>query len=567
MLRPRDSRSVFRPAICALGLTILALAAGSILAAERPRVYAVHNATVVPTPGEAIESAVVVVRDGLIEAVGSGIEIPSDAVEIDAGGGWVYPGLIDAHGTLGVQEPRAAAAGGESPGATRGGGNPTPAGAVHPLKRIHAERRVRDALQSFEGTRADAIERHRDLGITVMLATPGSGILRGSSTAILLAEGVPVPALILREGVAQHAAFERGRFGEGYPTSLMGTVAALRQSFLDAERYANWSERYAADPRGMRRPEHHAAFEALGPVLRGDAPLFFEVDGPENALLAARLADEFELDVVIEGAGHEWEMANEIAATGRALILPVGFPDKPDVKEPHDALAVGRRALRRWVDAPQGALRLHEAGVRFALTTNGLKNTANFYKNLREIIAAGLPEEIALAALTSVPAELLGVSRSVGSIEPGKIANLIVADGPLFAEQTEIRRVFVDGIPHEREVKEKPQGDPDAVVDPRGEWSVVFEFGSRTIQRTWTISGERPEFGGTAETRGGTVTFDEVQLEGNVMTLIFPAREGRPSSEVTVVIEGESFTGTAEMGSRSIEVEGSRTSGPEGGTR
>jgi hypothetical protein len=183
------------------------------------------------------------------------------------------------------------------------------------------------------------------------------------------------------------------------------------------------------------------------------------------------------------------------------------------------------------------------------------------------MIDAGLPEEVALAALTTVPAELLGLDRMLGTLEPGKLANVVVADGPLFGEETRIREVFVDGYRHVIKVKEKPKGDPNAVVDPRGEWSVTFETGRQSTARTWSIGGDANAYTGTAETRGGTVEFEEVTLAGNVLTLRFPAQGSRGSFEVTVIVEGDTFEGTAEMGARSVTVKGTRTSGPGGGAR
>jgi hypothetical protein len=204
--------------------------------------------------------------------------------------------------------------------------------------------------------------------------------------------------------------------------------------------------------------------------------------------------------------------------------------------------------------------------VPFAFTMRGLKNTADLPKNMREIIDAGLDEKHALAAWTTVPAKLLGIERMVGTIAPGKIANVIVADGPLFGKETKLRQVFVDGRRYEIEVKEKPKGDPNAVVDPRGVWSVSFDVGGRTTQREWKIEGERDAFSGTAETQSGTVAFDAVRLAGNVLTVVLPGRGGRGPTEITVIVEGDSFEGTADMGGRSAEVRGTRTSGAPGGS-
>jgi len=532
------------------------MCAGGTSLADAPRVYAITGATAVPSPGARIDDATLVIRDGLIEAIGRGVDVPPDAIEIDGAGLWVYAGLIDARSELGLP---AAPIGGERRGAGAGDAEPRQ-GAVHPLGRIHAESRVRDSLVPFSGSRKREMERLRELGFTAVLVTPRDGILRGTSTAILLSEDRPVPELILRDPVAQHAAFERGSFGEGYPTSLMGAAAALRQTLLDTQRYGIWSARYERDPVGMSRPEVHATFEALRPTLDGSEALFIETDDPLDSLLAHRIAAEFELNAVLLASGHEWEIADQIAATGRTLVLPVAFPDKPAVDEDNDALNRTRRELRRYLTAPEAPALLDRAGVRFALTRHGLANTANFSKNLIKMIDRGLPPDIALSALTTVPAELLGLDRVLGTLEPGKIANVVVADGPLFEDGTKIRRVFVDGIDHEVKVKEKPKGDPNAVVDPRGEWSIVFDFGSRTGQRSWTIEGEPGAYTGSAETRGGTVPITELTLEGNVMTVIY----SDTPVEIVVIVKGDTLEGTAEAGSHTASVTGIRVSGPDG---
>jgi len=553
------------PAVAAALVLLCFLMPSSNAWAERPRVYAVTEANVVTSPGSVIERGTVVIRDGRIEAVGRAIPIPPDAEPIDATGRWVYAGLIDAYSRLGLasaDDPPGDDGGRGAGAASRRAPAATP-GAVHPLTKIRPETRVRDSLLPFADSRKREMERMRNLGFTTVLVVPQNGLLRGRSVAVQLAEDRPVSELILRDDVAQHVAFERGRFGDGYPSSLMGALAALRQTLLDAQRYATWSSRHTEHPQAMRRPEIHAAFEALGPVLVGEQPLFFEVDDPDDTLLAHRIGEEFGLEVAIYASGHEWEITEQIAATGRVLLWPVAFPDKPDVDDEHEALDVSRRALHRYLDAAAGPGRLHAAGVRLALTTRGVKNRADIRKNLRKMIDNGLPADVALAALTTVPAGLLGVERMVGTIEPGKIANLLVADGPLFEEKTQLQHVFVDGVKYDVESAAKPQGDPNAIVDPRGSWSVVFEMGPRSIERSWTISGDRDSYAGTAETRSGSVTLEEVTLEGNALTVVFPARAGRGTTEITVIVVGDEFEGVTEMGPRSVELKGVRTSGPE----
>ena len=558
---------MLRSPLAAAMAASLILLAGPALGADSPRNYALTHTTAIVEPGTRVEDATIVLRDGLIVSVEAGGVVPADAVEVDATDRFVYAGLIDAGGEAPGGDD---SAGGERrPGA--GGFNfgstpETKPGAVHLLPLVHPETRAADALRAFSGDRKRAMEKLRELGFTVVLAAPSDGIFRGTSAAILLAADESVAGILLAADVAQHASFQRGRFGSGYPTSLMGAIATLRQTLLDAQRYAEWNARYEADPRGMPRPQRHDAYEALRPVLDRKQRLIFHTSHPQDTLMADRLGREFELDIVVSTSSYEAEHAASLAAAARPLIVSTGFPEKPELDDDKQ-LSVSRETMRRYLDAAAGPARLHEAGVEFALTTSGLESNSTFHKQMHKIVEAGLPQDVALAALTTVPAKLLGIDRIVGTLEPGKIANLVVTDGPLFAEETKIREIFVDGARHEIEVKEKPTGDPDAVVDPRGTWAVAIKMGSRTMEREWTIEGSKGAYTGTAETGGGTVSFDSIELAGNVMTVVYPSRQGRPSMEVTVIVEGDSFKGSAEMGPRTVEMTGTRTSGPEGGAR
>jgi len=551
-----------RIVLCALA-AILTAGTG---AAERPRVYCIQGATVVPAPGRLIEGGGIVLRDGLIEAVGADVAVPPDAVLIDGDGLWVYPGLIDVVATLGQSpedrsSPPTAAAPRTGPGQVE-----ISPGPVHPLPLVHPERRAGDTLLPFAGDRARQAERMRELGFTTVLAWPGVGVFQGSSAAVLLVDDAPVSEIILHDTVAQHLSFERGRFGSGYPSSLMGTVATIRQVLRDAQRHTEWTRRYNDTPQGMARPDHVPAFVALQDLISGEQVAIFKAESADDILLAHRIADEFRLSAAITGPNHMWEVAEQIRASGRTVILPVAFPDKPEVDDDDEALEASIQTMQRYLEAPAAAARLHDAGVHFALTTDGLKTLAHFKKNLGRMLEEGLPAETALAALTTVPASLMGIERVAGSLEPGKIANVAVFDGPIFAKDTKIQHVFVDGVEHRIEDVDKPEGgDPGAVVDPRGEWSVVFETPRGASERRWEIVGQPGSFGGTAETPRGTIAFDDVRLEGNMLTVVLPGPGGRGSLELTVVITGDAFEGSAQLGPRTVKLTGTRISGPEGG--
>ncbi|HEX4825279.1 MAG TPA: amidohydrolase family protein [Candidatus Polarisedimenticolaceae bacterium] len=555
-----SKRSGIRAGILVLGAVV---AAGWLTArAARPRIYAITGATVVTAPGQKIESGTVVIRDGLIDAVGHDLAAPADAVVIDGKGKFVYAGFIDAGGwTPGADAPAAAPA---ERGRARTAREPE-TGPVYPVAAIRPERRIADTLPTFEGDRKRDADSWRRLGFTALLAAPGKGIFRGTSALVLLRDEAPVADLIVRDGVAQHLAFETGGFGDTYPNSLMGAAAAVRQALLDTQRYVTWSERYEKNPAGMPRPERLPALEALRPLLSRHQPVFFEAASADDILLADRIAREFDLDLVAVASGTEAEIADQVAKTGRVLVYPLRFPDKPKVDDPDDALDVTLKQLERYVKAGAAPKTLADAGIKLAFSAHGLKNNADFAANLRKVLDAGFPEDAALAALTVTPAKLLGVDRTMGTIEAGKVADLILTDGPVFKKDSKVRRVFVDGYDYAIDEKAKPKGDPNAVVDPRGTWSVVIEIGSNPLQRTWTIAGEKGHYTGTAETRAGVVTFDKVELAGNALTVTFPASEGRGANEVTVIVNGDAFEGTMEMGPRSAQLKGTRTHGPEGG--
>jgi imidazolonepropionase-like amidohydrolase len=553
-----------RPGVRRAVLALLALtAAVSSSTAARPRIYAITGATVVPAPGQRLEAATLVLRDGLIDAVGTGVTVPADAVTIDGKGMFVYAGLIDAGGWTQTDETPAT---GQATERSRGARREAEPGALYPIAAVRPERRAVDTLQAFEGDRKRDAASWRKLGFTALLAAPTKGIFRGSGALVLLDDDRPVADIVVRDGPTQHLGFETGGFGEPYPTSLMGVAATLRQVLLDAQRYSVWTDRYAKNPVGMPRPERLPSMEALRPVLAGTQPLFLTAGNGDDILLADRIAREFGVPMVAVASGTEMEVLDQIAKTGRTIIVPARLPDKPKVDDPDDARDVSLREMKRYLDAPRLPKALADAGVTVLLSAHGLKNAADFTGNVRKILEAGMTPDAALASLTTGPAKLLGVDRSMGTLEPGKIANVIVTDGPLFAKDAKVRRVFVDGTDYPIEEKAKPTGDPNAIVDPRGTWSVVIELG-QSVQRTWTIAGTKGAYTGTGETRSGVVTFEKVELAGNALTVTFPASEGRGASEATVIITGDSFEGTFETGSRSASIKGTRTEGPKGGTR
>lgn len=535
--------------------------------AERPHVYAITGASVIVAPGQWLENTTVVIRGGLIEAVGGDVTVPADAEVIDGADLTLHAGFIDAYSHLGMQPRQGGGGQGFDFSALLQGSQPQP-GTGHPIELVHPQHRVTAELMAGEG----GIDNHREIGFTAALTAPRDGIYRGWSALIALGDGHPRD-LVIAPRLAQHVGFDTGNFFGGYPADLLGAVATIRQVAYDSRRYAEWQERYRTDPTGMRRPEYNDAFDALSPVYSEGHPVFVDAGSNRQLERALRLAEELDGRPILLGSGREYEMIGVLADNldhMSGLVVPLDYPDEPDVSSEERLPYVSLDALRHWERAPGNTAALADAGIPFAITAYGMGSVGNFHENLRKAIDAGLSVDEALAALTTTPAAMLGVDAMLGTVEAGKIANLVAIDGAPFGEETAVRHVWVDGVWFEMEVDE-PVGDPDAVVDPRGEWSVTGTVMGQSQSSTWNIEGSAGSYSGSATSEMGTVDFDSVSLEGNALTVVIQA-PGMGAMEVTVVIEGDEFSGSTSVDlpngqSMSISFTGERVSGPEGGVR
>jgi N-acetylglucosamine-6-phosphate deacetylase len=391
------------------------------------RAHAIVGATVHTGPGRVLEDATLIIRDGVIEAVGQGLEVPPGTWRWPGHGLTVYPGLIDA--ALLVDAPRPPAGPGD-----------------------HWSDRVRPQVDLSEQAVPPPSMRKemRALGFTAAAVHPRDGIFRGSGVVVALAEDA-THVLAYRTRVAMAAGLDHGgAFGSAsYPGSLMGAIALFRQTILDARWHAECRSVYAAHPQGNEPPARADALRALEDAALGRQAILLEVDDEHDALRAARLAHEFDLNMVLLGSGYEFRRLDEIAATGLALIVPLDFPKRPQIDSLAAAENVSLRDMMTWEQAPTNPRRLIERGVPVALTTHRQKSISDFPRRLHEAIKHGLSEDQALEALTTAPARLLGLDHVLGTLEPGKAANLVVVDGSLFAEKPKVREVWINGRRHE----------------------------------------------------------------------------------------------------------------------
>ena len=436
-----------------LPVTLALLLVNSIANAQRNAIdtYAITNARIVTVSGPVIERGTVVVRNGLIAAAGANVSAPPDARVIDGTGLTVYPGLIDSYTNLALPEPAPS----PSPGGGGGGGffqltQPRPASGPNSTQPpgLQPEVMVEDVIRPG----GNEIEASRNTGITTALTLPRTGIWMGQSALINLAGDTP-QQMIVRSPVAMHVGFTPLRTG-GYPGSLLGVFAALRQMMLDAQRYRDSMQIYERAPRGTRRPDTDRSLAALVPVIEGRMPVVMLANSEREISRALDLAEEFKLHLIIAGGREADHVADRLAKQKVPVLLSLNLPKRTTAAIP-EADPEPMRVLRERVEAQQTAGKLAKAGVRFAFQSGSLTNMSDLLANANRTIENGLPATDALRAFTIWPAEILGVQNQLGSIEAGKIANLTIVRGDLFDRTGRVTQVFIDGRPFD--VKPAPE--------------------------------------------------------------------------------------------------------------
>jgi imidazolonepropionase-like amidohydrolase len=410
-----------------LAAAALFLAAASAGAVTQPsRVHALVGARVVVATGRTLPEATVVIRDGIIAGVGANLAVPPDARIWDLKGKTLYPGLIDLWTPVAwpLDKPDEAPA------------------SASPNLVVRPERDVLERPRD-----AKVWKELRAAGFSTALLVPGNGVLRGRGAIVDL--GDDLASGLLRADAVAAVSMRPDRKWDDYPESQMGVIALLRQSILDARWYRQAQAAYRANP-AQSRPPFDAALAALESAAHGEVPIAFESENASEDLRAAAVADEFGLRAWIVGGGDEYRRLDELRAHLYPMILPIAFPERPKVGDGDD-LSVSLDDLRHWDLAPANPARLAEAKISFALTTFRQKDRGAFWKQLAQAIERGLPADRALASLTTVPAEFAGLSGRLGTLEAGKIANLVVTDGDLLVAEPMIQAVWVDGQPYPHE--------------------------------------------------------------------------------------------------------------------
>ena len=577
--------STFYRALGLLGFCLIALGVSSLAHAqdyEVPRVtdtYALEYARVVQAPGQVLDSATVVVRDGLIEAVGPNVEVPYDARRIEADSLVVYAGFIDGLSHAGVELP-------EDNG-NNGDDDVDPGDPPFDQAGIQPDRSVRPALTPDESD----LESLRKAGFTAGHVVPEGQMLPGAGAYVFYG-GETANDMMLEAGSTLFAQIKTAS-GYVYPATGMAVIAKFRQLFREADRRQQLEAEYQQDPVGTERPPRDPVHSALFPVLDGETPLAFYADGALPIHRVLNLKQELGFPLVLAGLAESHATVEALQGVDAPLFLTLDLPEKPKRSADSDTTVADttddpssyynyefrvptydkvpseernlelRHAMERQ-DYLGTAATLDEEGLQFGFTTREA-TPGDVRKNLCTMIDQGLSKQAALAALTTRPASFLGLSKRLGTVEEGKIANLVVTDGSYFAEDTKVTHVFVDGQLYDYTSDDSEQGEVSGDVSKvLGTWSYTLETPRGERTGTITIEGDQSGLEGTlVNSQGDERELKSISFDGTTLSFAVDSPQGG-SVSVSVTVEGDTFEGSASLSEQSFSISGERISGPDG---
>ncbi|QDH81599.1 amidohydrolase family protein [Echinicola soli] len=499
--------------------------------------YAITNATVITQPGKWLSATTIVIKDGLITEIGENAAVPVEAKVIPGDSLFVYAGFIDMGGEAGVQKPEEA----QKPE------NFDPSNPPNDVAGITPERTVLDYWDTANGS----ITEWRKTGFTIAQLLPKGEMLPGKTALVVY--GNAESTNILKAATGLFGQFETAR--GVYPGTTLGLMAKYRELYKNAELKNQHAQMFANNSNGISRPEKNKSLEAFYPVINKQIPVVFEANEELEIRRVLKLKKELGFDLVLMDMEEGSNLAEELLAANASVVLSLKLPDdKAQKADMEDATEESKTAHKRVVEAYEEALshagNFEKAGVKFGFSTNQVKKD-DALKNLRLMIANGLTEEGALAALTTNPASILGISKYAGTIEEGKSANLVLATDSLFAEDSKINYVMADGYLYEYDISKtkKTEGNTSDVT---GEWNYTSETPGGTstgeirfTEKSGNLSGEidvdDPNGGGTL-----TRPLENISYDGKTLSFTFSIEvQGQKLTVHTKgKVDGDDFNGS-----------------------
>lgn len=526
------------------------------------RTYAITNVNIIQGPGRKIDMGTVVVKDGLITAVGKGVPVPAEAIVIKADSMFIYAGFIDGLTRAGVNKPKE-----ETRERPKDPGNP-------PADRagVTPQMDVRNSLNPTD----KGLEDLRGLGFTTAQVVPYGNLLPGQA-AIVLTGASSADAMVLISKSAMYS--ELTGANNIYPSTIIGVMAKWRELYRQASQAKAYEGMYASNRTGLERPTGDRTLEAFYPVIDQKLPMLFKAEKLLDVSHVFTLKNDLNFSLILADLKEGWPMINKVKASGAKVFLSLDLPEevkkdeKKDAKKDEKAApkaktagdlekeALDKRKVEAIANYTSQAANFQKAGVSFGFSSMSAKSK-DIPANLRRMIAAGLPEDAALAALTTTPAQLLGLTDRMGTIDNGKMANLVVSDKSYFNEKAKVRYVFVDGVMYKMDIKEAKKSDPNAKVDIEGSWSTVTQSPQGNADGKVTFKKDGSSYTGTVS--GGRlpapVDLKDVTLDGATLTYNYTLTFGSNSIkvEVEVTVEGDTFKGNSSGRFGSVPIEGTK---------
>ncbi|MEQ8629616.1 amidohydrolase family protein [Ekhidna sp.] len=527
--------------------------------------YAIKNATIVQAPGKTIQNGTILIENGIIKAVGSSVAIPADAWVVDADSMFVYAGFISGLSNIGIEKPKEE----EQKDDRKLTGNPT-----YERAGITPGNSAREMLKPDD----KSVEDFRKLGFTASHSVPHNGMLPGTGTIILLG-GKDGESMVVKDQTSMYSQLSGA--GGVYPNTVIGVMAKYRDLYRKAIQARDYESKYNSNPNGMERPATDATLQALYPVVSKQMTVAFKAEGVKDIMRVTTLQKDLGFKMMLGEVKQGWDAIPTIKPTGAPVFLSLDLPEwkqeeeknkededdeeESEEKEPTEseleekALKERQNAMIKNYYTQAGKFRSN--GIKFGFSTMEVKSK-DFKTNLLKVIENGLSEDHALAALTTEPARILGVSSQMGTIEAGKMANLIVSDTAYFTKDANVRFVFVDGVKYEYEAKKKKKSNGDEAVDASGVWNYTTETPQGNGSGVITLKGTPGDYSGTITVsfNGSTNDIENVVVDGSNVSFSFKLNMGEEITvDISMDIDGDTFEGTLSVAAfGSFPMEGSR---------
>lgn len=383
--------------------------------------YAFTYCTLHVSTDEVLNQATLIIKDGKVLKAGTNLEAPKEAIVVNLDGKHIYPAFIDLYSDYGIPPVKK----------ENMGDNPK-TGAYAWNQAIKSDVEAKSVFTHQE-KQADELRKQ---GIGAVLTSSKDGIVRGSGVLVNLSNQKENESMI-KDRAAGFYSFNKGSSSQLYPTSLMGSMALLRQTYYDAKWYAE-----------SKNPNKETNLSLNAFNILQELPSIIEVSNKYNAIKAKQIGDEFKVKYIIKGAGDEYQRLYDIQNTYARFIIPVNFPEAMDVEDPFDAEQVSLTELKHWEMAPANLSTLEKNYVQFCITSADLKDKSQFLNNIRKAVKYGLSEKTALKALTFNPALFIGVQDKIGSLKAGMYANFFICNKFVFEDDAIIYETWSNGIKH-----------------------------------------------------------------------------------------------------------------------